>query len=80
MNTSQISDNSFFDNLVERLDEIKKNDKVCIVGKDKLKGYIGVVTRIYRTQHDEIMYSVQLDVNGTNVERQRNNIKKHHLE
>lgn len=73
-------DNSFFDSFIERLDEIQKNDKICIVGRDKLKGYLGVVMRIYKTQHDEVMYSVQLDATGENVERKRKNIKKHYSE
>ena len=69
---------NFLSGLFEHLDDLKQGDKVKIVGKDKLKGHIGTIDRIYTSQHNEHIFSIQLHTTGENVDRTKNNIKHHH--
>ena len=75
-NNDGLSGSDFFSDLFEQFDEIKKGDKVRIVGKDKLKGHIGVVIRTHTTQHNELVFSVELQSSGDTVDRTKKNIKR----
>ena len=59
-NRDNLANSDFFSGLFEQFDDINKGDKIRIVGKDKFKGHIGVVERLYTTQHNELMFAVEL--------------------
>jgi len=63
---------SAFDN------DISLNDRIVIVGKDELKGLIGIVVKIKHTQGmPEPIYTVELEANGKKVRRRLSNLKRH---
>lgn len=66
----------FFSGVFEQFDDIKKGDKVRIVGKDTYKGHIGHVERLYTTQHNEMMFVVELQSNGDMIDRPKSSIKR----
>ena len=58
---------------------IKKDDHVIIIGKSKYKGLTGYVKRIYKSGEENIkMYTIELSINGENVEMDKNHIKLHY--
>jgi hypothetical protein len=68
------------DNLftVDSFDAINKGDHVMIVGKDELKGLIGIIVAINsHTSLPECIFSVELEANGNIVQRKRGNLKRY---
>lgn len=75
-NRDGLCSSDFFSGLFEKFDDIKQGDKVRIVGRDKYKGHIGIVERMYTTQHNDLMFAVELQSNGETVDRTKNSIKR----
>jgi hypothetical protein len=62
-------------NSLLQADHIDENDKIKIVGKDKLKGLTGFVKRIKKESGVKI-YTVELECNGKKIDRYKENLKK----
>lgn len=75
-NRDGLSNSDFFSGLFEQFDDIKKGDKVRIVGKDKIKGQVGTIIRTHTTQHNEIVFSIELQSNGETIDRKKKNVKR----
>lgn len=73
---SSSNNQDFFTGLFDQFDDIKKGDKVRIVGKDKYKGHIGIVERTFTTQHNELVFAIELQSNGELIDRTKSNIKR----
>jgi len=71
-----LSGSDFFSGLFEKFDDIKKGDQVRIIGKDIYKGHIGMVERMYTTQHNELMFVVELQSNGEMIDRVKTSIRR----
>ena len=75
-NRDGLSSSDFFSGLFEQFDDIKKGDKIRVVGKDKFKGHVGTILRTYTTQHNQLVFSIELQSNGETIDRTKKNIKR----
>lgn len=58
--------------------QIEKNDYVKIIGKDQFKGYIGIVTGLYKNPTlDEPLYLVELQATGKIIQRPKIKLKRY---
>jgi hypothetical protein len=68
------------DNLfsAESFDAINKGDHIMIVGKDELKGLIGIIVAINsHASLPECIFSVELEANGRIIQRKKGNLKRY---
>lgn len=68
----------FFSDLFNKFDDIKQGNKVRVVGKDKYKGHIGIIVRTFVTQHNEHMFTIQLQTTGDTIDRSKSNVKRYY--
>lgn len=79
-NVSQNNNTSdIMSDILDLYDTIKTGDYVRIVGKDPLKGQIGLVEGYYTSKSNNTIYKIQLQATGDTVDRHKNNLKKHYL-
>lgn len=58
--------------------QIEKNDYIKIIGKDQFKGYIGIVTGMYKNPTlDEPLYLVELQATGKIIQRPKIKLKRY---
>lgn len=74
--TSQ--ETEFFSDLFEQFDDIAQGDKVRVVGQDKYKGHIGLIVRTYITEHNQHMFTIQLQTTGKTIDRSKTNLKRYY--
>jgi preprotein translocase subunit YajC len=70
------------DNLfsAESFDAINKGDHVIIIGRDELKGLIGIIVGINsHASLPECIFSVELEANGHIIQRKKKNLKRYFL-
>lgn len=68
-------DNLFGD---ESFNLIDKGDYVRIIGKDQLKGLVGIVKNVNTSNNNpEPIYSIELEATGKTVQRKKSNIKRY---
>lgn len=72
-----MNNTDFLQNILEQFEDLKLHDRVCVIRKDKYKGCIGTIDRIYKTPQDTIMYTIELESTGNTIDRPKYNIKKY---
>ena len=66
---------SFYDDIVECMNEIECNDTVQIVGRHSYKGKLGSVKKIRRTGNEDI-YLIEMQIDGQSIECNSSNLLK----
>lgn len=78
MNKYNSASNTFFSGMFDQFDDIAQGNKVCIVGKDPYKGQYGIVMKTYNNQHNEHIFTIQLQTTGATIDRKKKNVKRHY--